>query len=85
MLKTRHKILRFPYCVHLRSRCPTGSVIQHAIEATGGPIEGAVLGIIKLAVQRENEQQIYVPHEIYQSDTASGARFACFETHASQF
>ena len=56
----------------------TNAIIQHAIEAARGLIEGAVLDIINLAAQLKNGQQIYVPHEKDQSDNTSGIRFACF-------
>lgn len=50
---------------------PAEAVNQHAIEAAGGLIEGAVLDIINLAARLKNGRQIYVPHEKDQSSTTS--------------
>jgi len=42
---------------------PNGSHAQQAIEAAGGPLEGAVLDMVNLAAPLEDGQQIYVPTE----------------------
>ncbi len=41
-----------------------GSHAQQAIEAAGGPLEGAVLDMVNLASPLEDGQQVYVPIEI---------------------
>ncbi len=50
---------------------PADAVTQQAIEAAGGPIEGAVLDMVNLAALLKSGQQIYVPSEKEQSDAAS--------------
>jgi competence protein ComEA len=40
---------------------PPGSITQQAIDAAGGPTEGAILEALNLAAQLEDGQQIYVP------------------------
>jgi len=41
-----------------------GSHAQQAIEAAGGPLEGAVLDMVNLASPLEDGQQVYIPIEI---------------------
>jgi competence protein ComEA len=40
---------------------PPGSITQQAIDAAGGPTEGAILEALNLAAPLEDGQQIYVP------------------------
>jgi len=40
---------------------PMGSIVQHAVEAAGGPTADADLDCINLAVELRDQQQVYVP------------------------
>jgi len=42
---------------------PLGSIVQHAVEAAGGPTADADLDGINLAVELRDQQQVYVPCE----------------------
>ena len=42
---------------------PIGSIVQHAIDAAGGPSEEAYLDTLNLAAELLDGQQVYVPME----------------------
>jgi competence protein ComEA len=42
---------------------PTGSIVQNAIDAAGGPASDADLDRINLAIELRDQQQVYVPRE----------------------
>ena len=44
-------------------RLPPGSIVQDAIEAAGGPAPDADLDQINLAVELQDQQRVYVPHQ----------------------
>jgi competence protein ComEA len=40
------------------------AIISEAIDAAGGPLEGAVLDLVNLAAAVEDGQQIFIPNEL---------------------
>jgi len=48
-------------------RLPPGSIVQAAVEAAGGPASDADLDCINLALELQDQQQVYVPHQGEQS------------------
>ena len=44
-------------------KLPRGSIVQHAVEAAGGPTVDADLDCINLAIELHDQQQVYVPCE----------------------
>jgi competence protein ComEA len=48
-------------------RLPPGSIVQAAVEAASGPASDADLDCINLALELQDQQQVYVPHQGEQS------------------
>ncbi len=48
-------------------RLPPGSIVQDAVETAGGPAADADLDCINLALELQDQQQVYVPHQGEQS------------------